>query len=416
MMTNKKIAVVLYRYPLSISTMIIAAIALLSQHNKVDVFLDDKQRLTFKCDPWLQALIVPGTKNPFAIFLRKATNKLRILFFSAFGRFYSFSWESINFDLVRFSKALRGQFSKNQYDIVIAIEAKGLIAVDRAEVFKGDLIYFDMELLDWSPKHWAHMDKVELKKRQFAALQKVNHVMITSPKRAEIFAQMNKFNPERISVLPVVPLKRKVLQRSRYFRDKFKIPEHQVIVLYAGNFSAWAQCLEIIESMDNWPKEAVLVMHTGYGKQVKNLDYFKAMEKKASGRQVYFSLEPMLYQDITEAMTSADIGLAFYENLDANFYEICFSSNKMAEYLASGLSVITSPFEGLKEFVEGHGIGRSVDCADIGKAVQDIIQKERVYRENVKKCVEKFFIFEDYFSKAWLRYEKYAGLSQTSPH
>jgi len=292
---------------------------------------------------------------------------------------------------------------------VAAVECFSLIAVDQAGAGKADVIYFDMELLDWASDNPLYGNKLELKKIQHAALGRVAHVMITSPERARIFAGINQFDPERISVLPVVPLKKEQDLRSTYFRDKFSIPQDKFIVVYAGNFMPWAQCVEIIGSMEQWPANAVLVMHT-FNKPALKLEYFRQMQKAAKGKPVFFSSEYFLHDDLVTALTSADAGLLFYQSIDANFTEICFSSNKMAEYIAAGLPVITSPFPVLKEFVDKQGVGKAVAVHAIGQAILEIGEKKSFYQDNVQKCAATLFSFENYFSQAFGRYGNHAGV------
>jgi glycosyltransferase involved in cell wall biosynthesis len=165
----------------------------------------------------------------------------------------------------------------------------------------------------------------------------------------------------------------------------------------------WAMCLEIIESMDTWPKNTVLVMHT-WNKGALSSEYFKKMQNAAENHRVFFSSDFLCHQDLAPALSSADVGLLFYESLDANFYEILFSSNKMAEYIAAGIPVLCSPFPSLRSFVEGHGIGKSVEFFEIGDALVHIQSEIEKYRQNVDQCRRNCFEFEPYFYKSFSEY------------
>lgn len=406
-MKHKKIAFILYNYPLGVSMMIINTIALLQRDNDVEVFLNDDQHKNNPCEPWLADICIslPSRflpQNKIGCVLVKVVYYLWYALLSFLGNFVS--WEMKNARLFYFADLLKKELSKKTYDILIPVESLSLIAAHYARDGRARMVYFDMELLDWSSTNPLYQDKAELKKRQYAALQQVDHVMITSPERAKIFAEINKFDPQGISVLPVVPLQRNCGERSRYFREKFSLSNDHFIVIYAGSFMPWAQCVEIIMSMDNWPDNAVLVMHTWNRHALTSL-YFDKMQEAASGRPVFFSSEYLLLPELSRALTSADTGLLFYESIDANFTEICFSSNKMGEYVAAGLPIVASPFPILKYFIEEQGIGKAVPFEEIGNALREISKNQDIYQQNVKKCAETFFSFEAHFSTAWARYD-----------
>ncbi len=172
------------------------------------------------------------------------------------------------------------------------------------------------------------------------------------------------------------------------------------MVLYAGNFMPWAQCVETIESMIGWPKDVVLVMHTWNQKSLES-QYFEKMQKAALPYEVYFSSDFFTYDDLATALSSADLGLLFYEDIDQNFNEIVFSSNKMAEYISAGLPVICSPFPSLQSFVSMTGVGQSSSFHDLGKTIEHIRDNYSSHKSNVIKCYDKYFNFEKYFNAAF---------------
>ena len=401
-LNGKKIAFVVYQYPLAVSTMIINSIYLLKQHNDVEVIIDEQQVRGSDFDQWLKELFILIKKNTVVDIITRVVGRLCRVLHIKNGRL---KWWMQNCYLIYTAHLLRREFAKKKYDILIPIESLGLIVTDWAKTNKSDIIYYDMELLDWSHENPLYENKLMLKTLQHKALESVDHVMITSPNRAKLFLKINDFSEERVSILPVVPCKREIVDRSKYFHNKFHISKDKQVVLYAGNFMPWAQCLEIIQSMLSWPKDVVLVMHT-WNKVSLDSDYFQLMQKAANDYPVYFSSDFLLYNDLALAFTSADIGLLFYQDIDSNFNEIIFSSNKMGEYISAGLPVICSPFPSLNEFVSQNGIGLSSSFDDLGKSIETIIQRNSFYRQNVVKCNEEHFVFENYFSIAFERYVK----------
>jgi len=384
--------------------MVINSIALLAKENDVEVFTNDNQIDHNSCAPWLQKLIV----NPQSDRLRRYIVILISQFFRVISIFVPnrlplLKWYFNQVGLILFSRWMHRRLRSHHYDIIIPVECLSLIAANMARTGCEDLIYYNMELLDWSKENPLYKNKLTLKKLEFEAIKSTTHVMITSPDRARIFCDINQFPKERISVLPIFPLHQESRTRTRYFRDKFSISDQCQIIIYSGNFMPWAMCLEIIKSMDTWPKNTVLVMHT-WNKYALSSNYFRKMQNAAKNRPVFFSSDFICYDDLAPALSSADVGLLFYESLDANFTEILFSSNKMAEYVAAGIPVICSSFPSLRCFVEEHGIGRSVDFFEIGDALSQIQSENEKYRQNVDQCRRKYFEFEPYFYKAFSEY------------
>ena len=400
---GRKIAFVLFNYPLGVSTMLINSIALLAQDNQVEVLVSRADRQALPLDPWMEPLLV--TYPSFSRWL--PIRALRFLLQQLERRMRlpatRLWWTPGNVDLLLFSAWLRRRARGSGYDILVPVEALSLIAVDRAAVPQAAVIYYNLELLDWDEDTSMHLNKPVLKTLEHRALARVAHVMITSPERARLFAALNGFPAERVSALPVAPLRQPAYRRTRFFRDKFAIPDDRLLVIYSGNFEPWAQCLEIIASMDRWPANAVLVMHT-WNRAALGKRYFAQMTSAAAGRPVHFSTEYLLHDELAPALSSADVGLLFYEAIDANFIEILFSSNKMAEYMAAGVPVVCSPFPSLGAFVAAEGIGLAAEFAGVGAALARIAGDLPGYREAVARCRTRHFEFEPYFAAAFSAY------------
>jgi glycosyltransferase involved in cell wall biosynthesis len=233
---------------------------------------------------------------------------------------------------------------------------------------------------------------------EYRMIQSLDHVAITSPLRAGHFSDINDFDIEKIRVLPVAPIGEPIHKRSSFFREKFGIRDNSKIVLYMGNFEPWFMCLEIIETVKNWPQNFVLIMHT-WNKSFLKTQYYGEMVNSAKGVPVYFSSDYIEYVELAAAISSADIGLMFYEAIDANFSEILFSSNKFGEYLRAGLPIICSDFPSLKEFVEENGVGMAVPVNELSFAVEQIGNKIDIMKKNAHLCYDEKIRFESFFAR-----------------
>lgn len=297
-----------------------------------------------------------------------------------------------------FSGWLRERLVSGRYDLVLAIEARSLATLHWCDAIPT--IYVNMELLGWEKDVWNFPHKQLLKQIECKMLQKVAHVLITSPARGDIFARINDFPRDRITALPVVPMAGAVDPDADFFRKKFGIPEDKRILLYAGHLVRWAQCGEIVKSVAAWPDDCVLVLHTWSEAAVERA-YLAELHALAEGLPVYFSFENISYAKISDAWASADIGLAFYQEIDSNFTEILFSSNKFGEYMKAGLPVICSPLPSLSAFVAENGVGCAVPLTAIDTAIETILADFDGFKVRVANCHQKFFVFERYFDEAY---------------
>jgi glycosyltransferase involved in cell wall biosynthesis len=380
----------------------INSIALLARDNDVEVLISAADRDAMPVDDWMEPLLVtyPGFGDWLLVrglrfLLLRLGRRMRLPEMMAL-------WVLGNLEVLLLSRWLARRAQTRKYDILVAVECFSLIAADRAAVPGADLIYYSLELLG-PDDITENINKHVLKRLELQALTRVAQVVTTSPRRRLLFAERNGFPAERVSALPVVPLRQSSTPRTRFFRDKFGIGDDQVLVVYSGNFEAWAQCLEIITSMDRWPSDAVLVMHTWNGRALRG-PYFKQMRQAAAGRPVYFSTDYMRPADLHQALASADIGLLFYTSVTTYFSEILFSSNKMAEYMQVGLPIVCSPMPELKAFVEDEHIGLAAEFDELGAAIARIAGDLPAHREAVARCRNRHFEFERYFTDALSQY------------
>lgn len=396
-----KIAIISYRYNLSIGSMTNSFLWLLAeQGNNVDVYADKhsyaycKSSLKHRRIHW--RIMDDFSSRP--TLLDRCLAKVDFLdrFIANFPlgiRTFLFSRP-----LYRFSHWMRQSFASTPYDIVIAVEARALASIYWCTTLP--IFYLNMELLGWDKDVSVFSHKRLLKLIECSLLKRVEHVFITSDLRGDIFARINNYPKERISTLPVVPLRGKASGVSSFFRKKFTIPDDKTIVLHAGHIVPWTLCHEIIPTMTKWPENCVLILHT-WSKSTVPPDYLNKLKTLAEGLPVYFSFESIPYANISEAWASADIGLAFYEELDDNFTEILFSSNKIGEYMKSGLPLICSALPSLGEFVRQNGIGCAVNPREVPDALAFILENNEKIQKNVAGCHEKYFIFEKYFERIY---------------
>lgn len=398
---TKSIAFILCRYPLGISSMIVNSINLFAQKRiSIDIYIgqksfdecpityfDSKIRYFFFDDKELSVFF-----KGYRFFMRHCSNiayPLLKLCSTRTGVMYTYP------EVYRFASWLKSLTNFDHYDYVFPVDCFSLLSLYDMP-HKDKLVYYNMELLDWNPANAVFGNKLMLKMLEYNLIKPLHRVVLPSPARAELFCRINDFLPEKTQILPVAAMGDPPRNKSRYFRDKFSIPDDQVVILYSGNFVSWFQCLEIIDAIRTCRTSYALVMHT-WSQTSTQTRYFREMIRHAAGMPVFFSTEYIPGENLTDALSSGDIGLAFYESMDDNCSEIIFSSNKIGEYLKAGLPIITSDFKSLHKFVHNHKIGLAVTLRDISKAVEEISGQLEQYQSNALACYNAYYRFESYF-------------------
>ena len=404
----KKIAFIIYKYPLGVSSMLVNSIEMFARKGcKVIVYTTGKNLIDTGVNfiaPGIELISCPPPTSISVLLCKILRVLCRRLFIkktflsSRFFRKYLFFLK--NTDDFYFISWLKKQLFGKNFDCIIPIEIHSLIITDLAgKEYLDRTIYYNLELLPWKvPASSPYYSLLYLKKFEANIIKDIKKVILTSPLRAKIFSKETPFPIEKTGVLPVMQMGSVMCNKSSYFRNKFNIPQNKLIVLYSGNFCHWAKCLDIIETVKKWEEDFVLVLHTWNKASLKS-EYFKKMQENAKQLPVYFSSEYLEYEDLPMALSSADIGLAFYEDLDDNFTEILFSSNKIGDYLKAGLPIVCSDFSSLKKFFEKHKIGKAISISNLPLALKEISNNLELYRKNVLTCYEDYFRFEKYFDE-----------------
>ena len=415
-MSSKRIAFIMYGYPLGVSSMIINSIRMFARKDfKVDVYIDKStlNSCPIEFSEELVSLIVydneTGNRGFFLRsyrFLSRKVRKFLSLLITISGNFsFNFCLRLSYPDLFGFSEWLREKLSLYTYAYFMPVECDNILCLHGIKE-KEKIIYYNMELLDWRAKNhlYAYINKIYgVKNLEYRMIKNLSHVVIQSPHRAKLFSKINHFDMNKIHILPVASIGEPVIDRSDYFRELFSIPSNSKIVVYAGNFMPWAQCLEIIQNVKEWPEGYALVMHT-WNKAALRTPYYQEMRKRAEGWPVYFSTEYIDYDEMATVLSSADVGLLFYEPIDANFTEILFSSNKLSEYLKAGLPVICSDYPSLKDFVQENAIGTAISSIDdLPGVLLSFREQINVLRENAFACYQRKLRFESYFEGFYRR-------------
>ncbi len=408
---QRKIGIVMYQYPLGVSTAIVNTIKELNQRgDKVILFIDEYSYYPapLKYEHPLFSLAIFHDKRTFFCkvsnrIVREAHKFLSEVIFRKIADNINNYIKLYDTNLENYLKFVKLHINSS-FTHLIAFELLG-IAIAKEAVKTQKLIYYNLELLRYElcpDNRWRGIKKLEKN-----SLARVDHVIIPNAARAKAFSSENGYDVNRIEILPICNRGDSIIERTDYFRKKFSIPEDKLIVIYSTNIVSWAMCHEIIQSLHVWPKEFILVLHT-WSKVSTKSKYYQDMVKLSKGLPVYFSTEFIDYDDLPFVLASADIALLFYSPYyrpgEENFEEIIASSNKLAEYLKATLPIIAHGVISLNDLVKSSKIGVYIDSLDkMHQALLEIKNNYDFYRRSCIECYNNQFRFDRLFDSIYKR-------------
>jgi glycosyltransferase involved in cell wall biosynthesis len=149
--------------------------------------------------------------------------------------------------------------------------------------------------------------------------------------------------PLYLATLPNSTLKQ--MLKSKGVGEDFKI------VIYQGGIDKRRSIPEVIESVRFWPDKTVLVLIGVVHDEKQRNDLFSAIRECTEEKRIVY-IEYVSHDELFGYLRGADLGLAFYQpsTLLQAFYA-GGGSNKIFEYLALGIPVVTTDSSYFREIM-----------------------------------------------------------------
>lgn len=318
----------------------------------------------------------------------------------------TYQWRSQT--LLRFSKLFSFiQFvlkksARNKYNYYCGIEQNGLIAGFILSYFNlvnnsAKLIYFSLEL-QISSEIPKTVESKLFKYLEIIANRSCCASIIQDRRRAEILAQENKLDANKIYIIPNSPLGEVKFEKSYFLHNKFSINKNKTILLYAGTIAEWSYCKELSAAADELGDDYITVFQSRYNLQ--DDAYTTELIKNLKSNRVIFSLQSLPYEMLDDLYRSADIGLAFYriDVLGTNCKEMGFSSGKIAYYLFCGIPIIVNHETSLAEIVNKYKCGVIInDFHELKDACKTIMSNYKYYSHQACLCFKDLLEVEKNF-------------------
>lgn len=253
--------------------------------------------------------------------------------------------------------------------------------------------FFPEEYTDagiWKENGWLYKTVKRIEK--WLLKESDAFVVLTEKAREILFPESNKSNFDHfgrpVEVIPCcVDLKRfeKANENSRAeIRNQLNIENRQVIV-YVGSFGGWYlsdQMLDFLSAAREKRNDAFALILTQ-----RDTDKISAQLKNHGFEEKDFYVGSATPSEIPRYLSAADFALSFIKPC---FSKLASSPTKIAEYLASGLPIISNRGVGdIDELIESNRVGVLLDGFsknDYLKALEEIEKLLTEDKEIIERC------------------------------
>jgi hypothetical protein len=223
---------------------------------------------------------------------------------------------------------------RHRYAVIFCAPSWGLYWATRASALTGtpvayisDELMVDAELLTASQRRW--------KARERAAHRRCAFTIALSAERADYLRRLNRLPDDHpIFVVPNAAPGPAHRVSSRYYRDYLALPDERPVALHAGGMG-WAPLTELIAEAEGWAESRAPILVC----QGRLPSQMAGRVARGSARYATESLPSGL---LDYAVSSADVGLALYDDRKENDRLMGTASGKLCLYLKNGLPVVTT--------------------------------------------------------------------------
>lgn len=257
-----------------------------------------------------------------------------------------------------------------------------------AKLFRGKSVklIFDAHEYETEKNSLYGLRKIRLKIKEKLLINSCDRVITVSNSIAKEYSKLYDIQkPTVILNCPIIDPKSEIVKHD-IFREKFNIPISTKIFLYQGYLYV-GRGIEITLKAFNELKQADLALvFMGEGPELK-----KIKSDKLFGSSVF--VHPFVSsKEIIKHTSSADYGISFIEDISLSD-RYCLP-NKLFEYIAAGLPVITSGLPEMEVFVKEYGVGvssRENSVSGFMEAFKKLLTLDQeTLDQNIKKTRKKF--------------------------
>jgi glycosyltransferase involved in cell wall biosynthesis len=213
-------------------------------------------------------------------------------------------------------------------------------------------------------------------------IKKIDTMMVENDTRAKFNEDLYGFYPNVVHNYPFKQIGKGTEKVS--IHEMFGLPKDEKILLYQGGIQTGRGLDKLIDAVPLF-KEGTLVL-VGDGKIKKDL-IKKVEEMNLTERVKFIPKAPLA--DLPKYTRNAYLGFQVLNNVCFNHWSA--SSNKLFEYMMSGVPVVACNFPEIKRVVQDEEVGICVDphdYQDIARAVNLLLEDKSLREKLSKNCLK----------------------------
>jgi hypothetical protein len=232
-----------------------------------------------------------------------------------------------------------------------------------------------------------------LRRLEHWAYRRADLVITMHGTRADFIHLETGASPDRIALLPNCCRGAGSRHRTRFLRERFGIPDGDIVILHAGGIGAAQDSLPLAQAAPGWGKGRHLVFHAHC--PMDREPYYREFAGKITElANVHLNADAVAPDALDDVVGGADIGIAWYNRdiLDYRADLLSLSAGKIGRYLRNGLPVIVRNLPTIRPFIDEYRCGVCIDSlSDAASAIDTIVADYEAYVSNAQRCHEELW-------------------------
>jgi glycosyltransferase involved in cell wall biosynthesis len=239
-------------------------------------------------------------------------------------------------------------------------------------------LVFSLELAEGStPSRWER-----------AAWRDALAVLTFDHQRAEILERGYGLRSGSCICVPNSSIGDSYESSSSSLRHRLRVPPDKHVVLMVGALIQEHCFYDVMTSVPTWPESFALVIH-GWGMKADDREIFESTRRRCPNR-LFYSDDILPQERKPDVFAGADIGIVAYTDKTLNHRFAGASSGKLFDFCQAGVPVLASELPGMRDLVEGNGIGKVVQSfSGIGQALGQLVADREGYRHRCHEFFER---------------------------
>ena len=279
-------------------------------------------------------------------------------------------------------------FKNNCYDYIVGVDIKGIIRAFVVSLHsQSTIIYHSLEFFE---VYKFNIKNIFYKIFEIISATKAKYIFTQDYHRLQFLRRNLIQSKKKFRLVFNSPIGNVIKYKSSYFRDKYNIDNGKKIILAIGSIIKEHYIIELINSVDTWDDQFVLIIHGWFpDDQVKAYVDNKA---KKNPNRIFISNYFFKNSDKYIPITACDIGFVGFYPLNSNLLYAAGSAGKLYDFMRCGVPILAYKSPGMAELIEKEEIGICFSVPDEINSALNIILNNKI--KFISNCFDAFPKYE----------------------